>query len=88
MRRGGQTAVRRIKLVEEQADAPKRRLLPLPRKKAKYLKRPRFYDKALPPDIDLMKPETLGGGFCGCGQRMVDGAWCQRCNFVDTAGEL
>jgi hypothetical protein len=54
------------------------------KRRPRYLpRRMRWIEPHISPDIDLMKPERLGSGFCGCGQRMTDGAVCLRCFGVD-----
>jgi hypothetical protein len=65
-------------------EKPRPRLPKLPRRKPRNVpRRMRWPVTHTPPDIDLMKPERLGTGFCSCGQRMVDGAVCMRCLDLD-----
>ncbi len=48
------------------------------RKRRKLARRMRWFVPPPSRDIDLMKPESFTGPFCGCGGRESDGV-CWRC---------
>jgi hypothetical protein len=68
----------------QEVEEKPRRPYSIPKRRPRYLpRRMRWPEAHISPDIDLMKFETLGSDFCGCGQRKIDGAVCNRCTGLD-----
>lgn len=72
-----------MKVYVEERLKHKKRVVPKVKRKKRLFRRPlRFPIIPTSLDVDLIKPEYLTGGFCGCGHRQPDGV-CVHCITVE-----